>query len=115
MAHPLHLTITVDVLASEAELTAATEAARVATGRADELAEQVERLRTVEVTDGRSLRIPDDSADVAFVPSLKVEIDADTARRVFKLIDALEDLDDVQNVYANYDVPPEVLAELDED
>ncbi|WP_150309266.1 YebC/PmpR family DNA-binding transcriptional regulator [Planctomonas psychrotolerans] len=56
-----------------------------------------------------------DSADVEFVPSLKVEIDADTARRVFKLIDALEDLDDVQNVYANYDVPAEVLAELDED
>jgi YebC/PmpR family DNA-binding regulatory protein len=56
-----------------------------------------------------------DSADVEFVPSLKVEIDADTARKVFKLIDALEDLDDVQNVYANYDVPPEILAELDED
>ena len=56
-----------------------------------------------------------DSADVEFVPTLKVEIDADTARKVFKLIDALEDLDDVQNVYANYDVPAAVLAELDED
>ena len=56
-----------------------------------------------------------DAADVEFVPNLKVEVDADTARKVFKLIDALEDSDDVQNVYANYDVPPEVQAQLDED
>ena len=40
-----------------------------------------------------------ESADVEFVPSLKVEVDADTARRVFRLIDALEDCDDVQEVY----------------
>ena len=56
-----------------------------------------------------------DAADVEFVPNLKVEVDADTARKVFRLIDALEDSDDVQNVYANYDVPPEVQAQLDED
>jgi len=56
-----------------------------------------------------------DSADIAFVPSLKVEIDADTARKVFRLIDALEDLDDVQNVYSNYDVPASVQAELEAD
>ncbi|GLI28776.1 putative transcriptional regulatory protein [Agromyces rhizosphaerae] len=56
-----------------------------------------------------------DSADVAFVPSLKVEIDAETARKVFRLIDALEDSDDVQNVYSNYDVSAEVLAELEAD
>ncbi|BDZ63101.1 MULTISPECIES: YebC/PmpR family DNA-binding transcriptional regulator [Agromyces] len=56
-----------------------------------------------------------DSADVAFVPSLKVEVDAETARKVFRLIDALEDSDDVQNVYSNYDVSAEVLAELEAD
>ncbi len=56
-----------------------------------------------------------DSADVAFVPSLKVEIDAETARKVFRLIDALEDSDDVQNVYSNYDVSADVLAELEAD
>jgi YebC/PmpR family DNA-binding regulatory protein len=53
------------------------------------------------------------SADIAFVPSLKVEVDAETARKVFRLIDALEDLDDVQNIYSNYDVTPEVQAELE--
>ncbi len=56
-----------------------------------------------------------ESADVEFVPSLKVEIDADTARKVFRLIDALEDSDDVQNVYSNFDLTPEVQAELEQD
>ena len=42
-------------------------------------------------------------------------MDADGARKVFKLIDALEDCDDVQNVYTNVDISDEVLAELDED
>jgi transcriptional/translational regulatory protein YebC/TACO1 len=50
-----------------------------------------------------------DSADAAFVPSVSVDLDEDTATKVFRLIDALEDLDDVQNVYANYDVSDEVL------
>jgi len=56
-----------------------------------------------------------ESADVEFVPNLKVEVDADTARKVFRLIDALEDSDDVQNVYSNFDLTPEVQAELEED
>lgn len=56
-----------------------------------------------------------ESADVEFVPSLKVEIDADTARKVFRLIDALEDSDDVQNVYSNFDLSAEVQAELETD
>ncbi|WP_299957917.1 YebC/PmpR family DNA-binding transcriptional regulator [uncultured Modestobacter sp.] len=54
-----------------------------------------------------------DSADMGFVPSVQVELDADGAAKVFKLIDALEDLDDVQNVYANYDVSDEVLETID--
>jgi YebC/PmpR family DNA-binding regulatory protein len=54
-----------------------------------------------------------DSADVAFVPNLKIEVDADTARKVFRLIDALEDSDDVQNIYSNYDITPDVQAQLE--
>ncbi|MBB2977003.1 YebC/PmpR family DNA-binding regulatory protein [Microbacterium endophyticum] len=56
-----------------------------------------------------------ESADVEFVPSLKVEVDADTARKVFRLIDALEDSDDVQNIFSNFDLTPEVQAELEND
>ena len=53
-----------------------------------------------------------DSADIGFVPSVSVELDEDGAGKVFRLIDALEDLDDVQNVYANYDVSDEVLEKV---
>ncbi len=56
-----------------------------------------------------------EAADAEFVPNLKVEIDADTARKVFRLIDALEDSDDVQNVFSNFDLSAEVQAELAED
>ncbi|HEV8175619.1 MAG TPA: YebC/PmpR family DNA-binding transcriptional regulator, partial [Actinoplanes sp.] len=42
-----------------------------------------------------------------------VPIDEDAARKVFKLIDALEDCDDVQNIYANFDVSDEVLAQIE--
>jgi YebC/PmpR family DNA-binding regulatory protein len=54
-----------------------------------------------------------DSADIAFVPQLKIEVDAETARKVFRLIDALEELDDVQNIYSNYDISAAVQAELE--
>ena len=54
-----------------------------------------------------------DSAEASFVPSVQVELDEDSAAKVFRLIDALEDSDDVQNVYANYDVPDEVLEKID--
>jgi YebC/PmpR family DNA-binding regulatory protein len=50
-----------------------------------------------------------ESAEVEFVPSVTVALDEDGARRVFRLIEALEDSDDVQNVYANYDVSDEVM------
>ena len=55
-----------------------------------------------------------DSADSSFVPSVQVPVDVDGARKVFRLIDALEDADDVQNVYANVDISDEVMAELDD-
>ncbi|HPU14088.1 MAG TPA: YebC/PmpR family DNA-binding transcriptional regulator [Aeromicrobium sp.] len=53
-----------------------------------------------------------ESADASFVPSVHVEVDADGAAKVIKLIDALEDCDDVQNVFANFDASDEVMAEL---
>jgi len=56
-----------------------------------------------------------ESADVEFVASLEVPVDAETARKVIKLIDALEDSDEVQNVYSNVGMSAEVLAELDND
>ncbi|WP_298885922.1 YebC/PmpR family DNA-binding transcriptional regulator [uncultured Serinicoccus sp.] len=54
-----------------------------------------------------------DSAEVTFVPSMQVPLDADGAKKVIRVVDALEDCDDVQNVYSNADIPDEVLAELD--
>jgi len=54
-----------------------------------------------------------DSAEVQFEASMDIPVDADAAGKVFRLVDALEDLDDVQNVFTNVDVPDEVLAELD--
>ena len=54
-----------------------------------------------------------DSAEATFVPSMQVAVDEDDARKVFRLVEALEDSDDVQNVYTNVDVSDEVLAALD--
>jgi YebC/PmpR family DNA-binding regulatory protein len=53
-----------------------------------------------------------ESAETAFLPSVEVPLDEDQARRVFRLIEALEDSDDVQDVYANYSVPDEVMEHL---
>ncbi|KJY38956.1 MULTISPECIES: YebC/PmpR family DNA-binding transcriptional regulator [unclassified Streptomyces] len=54
-----------------------------------------------------------DSAEANFLPSMQVELDVDGARKILKLIDALEDSDDVQNVFANFDISDEVGAQLD--
>jgi YebC/PmpR family DNA-binding regulatory protein len=56
-----------------------------------------------------------DSAEGQFVPTIQVEVDVDGARKVLRLIDALEDSDDVQNVFANFDASDEVLAALEDD
>jgi YebC/PmpR family DNA-binding regulatory protein len=53
-----------------------------------------------------------DSADPTFLPSMSVALDAEAAKKVFRLIDALEDSDEVQNVYANFDVSDAVLEEV---
>jgi YebC/PmpR family DNA-binding regulatory protein len=54
-----------------------------------------------------------ESADLAWVPTLRVPLEEDPARKVLKLVDALEDLDDVQDVWANFDVSDEVLEALE--
>ncbi|CAM3513209.1 YebC/PmpR family DNA-binding transcriptional regulator [Mycobacterium frederiksbergense] len=56
-----------------------------------------------------------DSADSGFQPSVSVQVDLEGARKVLKLIDALEDSDDVQDVYTNIDIPDDVAAQLDEE
>ncbi len=54
-----------------------------------------------------------ESADANFVPTMQVELDEEGARKIFKLIDALEDSDDVQNVFANFDVSDEIMEKVD--
>jgi YebC/PmpR family DNA-binding regulatory protein len=56
-----------------------------------------------------------DSAEASWVPSVQVPLDAEGARRMIRVVDALEDSDDVQDVFANGDVPDDVMAELEGD
>jgi YebC/PmpR family DNA-binding regulatory protein len=54
-----------------------------------------------------------DSAEANSLPSMNIELDKDGAAKVFRLVEALEDLDDVQNVFGNFDVSDEILESLD--
>ena len=54
-----------------------------------------------------------DSADPTFIPSLQVPLDVEAARKFVKLLDAIEELDDVQNVYTNADISDEIAEQLD--
>jgi len=54
-----------------------------------------------------------DSAESSFLPTMSVPLDEEGARKVFRLIDALEDSDDVQNVFANFDVSDDIMEKLD--
>jgi YebC/PmpR family DNA-binding regulatory protein len=58
----------------------------------------------------QSAGIDYESAEVSFLPTVQVPLDENGARKVFRLIDALEDSDDVQNVWANFDVSDDVMA-----
>lgn len=53
-----------------------------------------------------------ESAEVSLVPSMSIPLDKDGAEKIFALIEAIEDLDDVQNVYANFDVSDDIMASL---
>ncbi len=55
-----------------------------------------------------------DSAEASFVPSMTIDLDDDkAATSVIRLVEALEDLDDVQNVFANFDVDDKIMESLD--
>ena len=90
---------------------------------AEDVSDQAESLKVIsEATDMVAVRtalqtaaIDYDSADVEFVPSMEIPVDKDAAVKVLKLADALEDLDDVQNVFTNVDIPDDVLAQLDDE
>lgn len=57
-----------------------------------------------------------ESADAEFVPGVSIEIDdVDVAKKIMKLVDALEESDDVQNVFANFNLSDQVSAALDEE
>ena len=56
-----------------------------------------------------------ESAEVQFVPTMRTPVDLEGAQKALRLIDALEDSDDVQDVYTNVDIPDDVAAQLDED
>ena len=56
-----------------------------------------------------------DSAEASWVPKLQVPLDLDGAKKMIRVIEALEDSDDVQDVFANGDIPDDVLAQLDEE
>jgi YebC/PmpR family DNA-binding regulatory protein len=51
-------------------------------------------------------------AEVTRMPGTTVELDQDAARKILKLMDALDDQDDVQNVSANFDIPDEIMEAL---
>jgi transcriptional/translational regulatory protein YebC/TACO1 len=47
------------------------------------------------------------------VPANRITVDSETAQKVLRLIDALEEQDDVQHVYANFDIPDDVMAQME--
>lgn len=54
-----------------------------------------------------------ETADITWLPSTSIPVDESTAPKVLRLVDALEDLDDVQAVFANFDISDEVFASLE--
>jgi YebC/PmpR family DNA-binding regulatory protein len=63
----------------------------------------------------REAGIDYESADANWLPSVSVPLEEENAKKVFRLLEALEDSDDVQDVFANGDISDEVLAELEDD
>ena len=75
---------------------------------------------TTEPSDVQAVRsaledagVPVTSSETTMLPSVSVPVsDESTARAVLRLLDALDDCDDVQNVYSNFDIPEQLLAEV---
>jgi len=63
-----------------------------------------------EALEARGLK--PEAGEVAMLPSTLAELDIDTAVKVLRLIDALDDLDDTQNVYSNAEIPPEAYEQI---
>lgn len=90
---------------------------------AEEVTDQGDTFEVIsEATDFLAVRsalvageIDYDSAEPAFVAGTPVPVDIETARKLVKLLDAIEDLDDVQNVVTNADISDEIAAQLDEE
>ncbi len=59
--------------------------------------------------------ITTEASQIARVPQNTVDLDASTARKVLKLMECIDDHDDVQNVSANFNIPDEVMAQIDEE
>ena len=61
----------------------------------------------------QSAGLEPEESEITMIPSTSITLDAAGAATVLALVDMLEDLDDVQNVYTNAEIPAEVFAELD--
>lgn len=90
---------------------------------AEDVAEQEDGSFEIVTTPEQFLDVKDalvsagltpERAEVTMVPSTSVELDLEGAETILKLVDMLEDLDDVQNVYSNADIPDHILARLGE-
>ena len=68
-------------------------------------------FETVKETLEKAKIVPE-SAEITYIPKNEVPLTPDNARAVLALIEALEDHDDVQNIYANFEIPDEVMKEL---
>jgi YebC/PmpR family DNA-binding regulatory protein len=66
--------------------------------------------RVLDAVEGAG--IPVASAEVTMVPQTTLSLDGSQARKVLTLVEALDDLDDVQAVFSNFDIPEEILAEV---
>ena len=53
-----------------------------------------------------------DQAELTMIPKNTVKLEENDARKTMKIVDALEDSDDVQEVYANFDIPEDILERL---
>jgi YebC/PmpR family DNA-binding regulatory protein len=79
-------------------------------GRFEILTEVQDFARVNKAIEGSGLRI--ERAELTMLPRSTIAVDGSNAKQVLRLLDALEELDDVQNVFANFDIPDEVFAEI---
>ncbi len=61
-----------------------------------------------------SAGITPQSAEISMIPANTITVDADTGRKVLNLMESLEDHDDVQNVYANFEIPEDIMAAMED-